>query len=274
MPNPFEQGRRRGGLKAPKFDFGGGSSGQAGQNLLLGYMLAQQKGLGLQQQLGPGAIATGGTDPATGAKFDTKQSRFFTADAQNQLNRITQLKTATKQYEQLANALPAGLVSGGVEALKATITRGNFGTGEIKTYMDARPALAAGVYRAVTGDNRLSDLDASARSLPLFWHPAEGEDTRENKFSFLNLLLDEAERNITPGEPTSKIESLARFQGVVNRAKEKYQQGKLAQTGASASSNFNIDQERELAIQAIQTGKNRQNVAKRFKQRTGIDFNG
>ena len=50
--------------KAPSF----GDESDSGISTLLAYMLSQDKGKGLQQQL-PNAIATEGTDAATGAKF-------------------------------------------------------------------------------------------------------------------------------------------------------------------------------------------------------------
>lgn len=57
-------------ISAPNIGSGGGS----GIGTLLGYMIAQQKGQGLQGQLGNDTTVTGGTDPVTGAKFQTPES--------------------------------------------------------------------------------------------------------------------------------------------------------------------------------------------------------
>lgn len=211
------------------------SSGGGGLSQLMTLMAAQQKSQGTQENMGEGAIPTGGTD-AYGVRYKTEDSRVFTADAQNQLTRIKQLKNALNSYRELADTLPSGIFKDGdisvqgfmgggfAEGLKSDLTRGNFGTGEIKTYKDSRPAIAAGIYRAITGDNRLSDQDAEARSLPLLWDPSEGPDTRSSKFAFIDYLMNEAERNVSPGEPASDIESLSRFQSVINSAKQRYQE--------------------------------------------------
>lgn len=63
MAPKFTPSRKQ--LKTP------GASSGGGGNTLLAYMLAQQKGQGLEQQLG-GAVPTGGVDPSTGARFETK----------------------------------------------------------------------------------------------------------------------------------------------------------------------------------------------------------
>ena len=215
MP-PFKPQRREVEGASP----GGGQSGMA---QLMAYMLSQQKGQGLQQQLGPDAIPVSGTDPSTGGRFETNQSRFFTADAQNQLNRIKQLKGVTREMEKLAVTLPTDLPRAAGTFGISKLTGGRFGTESIKTYSDAIPAASAGVYRAITGDNRLSDEDAAARARPLFWHPLEGEGLREGKYAFLNFMMDEAEKGITPGEPQSPEESLSRWMTFVNKSKEKYQ---------------------------------------------------
>jgi hypothetical protein len=42
---------------------------------------------------------------------------------------------------------------------------------DILTYSDMRPGVAAGLYRAITGDDRISDMDAAQRALPFVPDP-------------------------------------------------------------------------------------------------------
>ena len=215
MASPFNIPQRK--MKAPNFRSGGSN-----QNMLMGYMLAQKKQQQQSQQI-PGAIPTGGTDPVTGTKFETEEARFFTADAQNQLTRIKQLKNVAKGLESLALKLPTDAVKAGTSFGISELTGGRFGTEAVRTYSKATPAAAAGFYRAVTGDNRLSDADAASRATPLFWHPLEGEQTSEGKFSFINFMLDEAERNVSPNPPQDDTESNQRWVEFLNKSTQQFQ---------------------------------------------------
>lgn len=73
MAGPFDNFSKfaGGGAKAPS-----SSKGSTGQNALIAYMLGQQKGQGLQQQLGEGAIPIEGTDKGTGAKYVNLQNKL------------------------------------------------------------------------------------------------------------------------------------------------------------------------------------------------------
>jgi len=202
-------------LSAPK---AGGGNGMA---QLMAYMVAQQKGQAGESQM-PGGQAVRRTDPSTGTTFESGESRKYTADAQNQLNRIMQLKQVVKGVQDLGRTLPTDFMSAAKGTFGAEKLYGRMGSGEHKTYMDSLPAASVGVYRAVTGDNRLSDADAAARAKPLFWHPMEPSDVREGKNAFIDFMMGEAEQNITPGEPTDDVDSMIRWQSFVDNAKKKF----------------------------------------------------
>lgn len=89
MP-PYKPSRKQ--LKAPGQNRGGGNS-------LLGYMIAQQKGQGMEQQLGQGAVATGGVDPSTGARFETQAGQDMDV-------RSTLRKKASEDALKLQQAIP------------------------------------------------------------------------------------------------------------------------------------------------------------------------
>lgn len=79
-------------LRAPSSSRGSGNS-------LLAYMIAQQKGQGLEQQLGAEAIPTGGVDPSTGARFETQAGQNM--DVQGTLR-----KKASEDALKLQQAIP------------------------------------------------------------------------------------------------------------------------------------------------------------------------
>lgn len=216
--------------------------GGSGSNQLMAYMLSQQKAQdtqGIKQQeaqqnlsqIGPNAIATGGK--IEGVDYINEQSRKTTADAQNQLNRVRQIKNVVKGVQELGNTLPTDLFSASVGTLGATKGYGRFGTEQHKTYLDALPTASAATYRAITGDNRLSDADASSRAVPLFWHPMEPETVRQGKNSFVNFMLDQAEKEITPGEPQDPNESLSRWNDFVTQSKQKFDAMQAKNSGQS-----------------------------------------
>lgn len=79
-------------LKAPSSSSGGGNS-------LLAYMIAQHKGQGLGQQMGQDAVATGGVDPSTGARFETQAGQDM--DVRSALR-----KKASEDALKLQQAIP------------------------------------------------------------------------------------------------------------------------------------------------------------------------
>jgi len=90
-------------LKSPGSSKGGGNS-------LLTYILAQKKGEGLEGQLGEDAVATGGINPATGARFETQAG-------QDMAVRETLRKKAAQDAFDLGKTLPT------IRQLKETYTQ-------------------------------------------------------------------------------------------------------------------------------------------------------
>lgn len=86
---------KRRAVSAPKM--GGGSS--AGLGTLLAYMVSQQKGKGLKQELGPSATATRATDPSTGVTYETPEGQAMDV-------RTALMKKASDDVLKLESALP------------------------------------------------------------------------------------------------------------------------------------------------------------------------
>jgi hypothetical protein len=94
------------------------------------------------------------------------------ADLKNQSSIVTELR------DKLAK-IPDSL-SGAASSAAATLTGGILAS-ETKAYNDYLPAAAVKIYRAMTGDTRLSDADAAARAYPLIPKPWEPLSLRESK---------------------------------------------------------------------------------------------
>lgn len=226
-------------VKAPTF--GGGGSDQS--NPFVMWMQKQVYDQQVEKQKADAARLAGGVPTeikADGTTFNMPGARTATADAQNQLTRLKQLRVVANELQSLGSSLPTDYLSALKGVAGAKYAHGRFGSEQHKTYMDALPAASVGLYRAITGDNRLSDADAAARAKPLLWDPMEPEGVREGKNSFLNFMLDEAERNITPdqGEPSNDLDSLMRWQAFVSSSKQKFQQN----SGESVGSQINPNQ--------------------------------
>ena len=181
--------------------------------------LAQQQS---QQMLGAGVPTKAVGESVT---TESPNARYFTAEAENQLTRIKQIKKVTKGLQDLAKTFPTDLPSAAYQSFGAKYMYGRGGTDQTRVYNQGTPAASAGVYRAVTGDNRLSDVDAAQRAKPLFWDTMEPAEVREGKFAFLNFMLDEAEKNVDPmqiGEPKDDSESQLRWDAFVQNSKQKF----------------------------------------------------
>lgn len=254
-----------GGLTAPKISGGDGNYLErmmyAQSKGMMDAQMSQQKAQQTQASLPEGSYQTAAKD-AMGNMFETPGSRFGTADAQNQLTRIKQLKSVVKGVQDLGNTLPTDPIRAFAGSFGAEKAFGRFNTSQWKTYMDVIPTASAGAYRAVTGDNRLSDADAASRAKPLFWDPREPGDVREGKNSFLNYMMDEAENGLTyKAEPKDDMESMIRWQDYVDKAKRRFSEG------------IDVKKEKNDARIAIENGEDDpEKIKMLFKQTTGFEY--
>ena len=141
----------------------------------------------------PNFLLTGKGDPLTEnpeykqkrerelkAQIPTVQQKNDLFSARQQLNNIVGMRN-------LAEKVPAGypgMLSIGTSAL----TRGGLQT-NTRQYLKNFNAYAVSLYRALTGDTRLSDADALRRALPLLWHPSEDKKIRKTSFDSIEKAL-------------------------------------------------------------------------------------
>lgn len=112
-----------------------------------------------------------------------RKAELPTAEAKNKKFEIDNALQSVDFLESLANKVPAGY-AGIVSSGKGFVTRGETET-DTKQYEKEVKAAAAQIYRAYTGDTRLSDEDAAARAYPLLWDPSEGEKLKKSSFERL-----------------------------------------------------------------------------------------
>ena len=115
--------------------------------------------------------ATIGKTPSL--RYGQPKEKTLAATTQRDLSRISAFEGSLNDLESLAKSVPKGRVKGNLANLSSWVTGGGPGLGlseessrNTLTYNQLRPGIAAGLYRAVTGDDRISDMDAAARALP------------------------------------------------------------------------------------------------------------
>jgi len=112
-----------------------------------------------------------------------------TAEIKNNYSNIVNAETAIQKLEELANKVSSSGWQGVVDIQKGKVTRGESNP-ELMQYLKEVKANAAAVYRAYTGDTRLSDQDAAARAYPLLWDPTEGPKLKDISFSRIKDVVN------------------------------------------------------------------------------------
>ncbi len=147
---------------------------------------------------GQGAVGLGGPVP-TAPKVLPQEGGVGTADPQALLKNLDEM-------ERILATIPSGPVQGRVSSAAASLTGGGMQT-NTKLYNDFTPAMATGIYRAVTKDTRLSDADAQARALPLIPKPSEDPKLQKKKIAFIRMALQN-ELNVSPDAFSGLVLSL------------------------------------------------------------------
>jgi hypothetical protein len=109
------------------------------------------------------------------------------------------------QAEQMLKNLPDGGVMEGLKGIAAKVPLvGSTVAGPEKTYQDFTPAFATAVYRAQTGDTRLSDADAAQRAYPLLPALSDTRDVREHKMSIIRDLFNNRQKIVQQQQGVSR----------------------------------------------------------------------
>ncbi len=121
---------------------------------------------------------------------DTKTSTKVTAGKVGTVD-ASGLAQLAATAEKLLNKIPADFWTKSVTQGTTAVLggkRGMAGSDDVQLYNSNRPALAVGIYRATTGDTRLSDSDAQARALPLVPSIGETAAVRAQKLQAIKRL--------------------------------------------------------------------------------------
>jgi hypothetical protein len=126
-----------------------------------------------------------------------EKAKIPTADMKNLLLQTKGQIANLETLRQEARTIKGGW--GGIgNIITAEATRGK-SEGATMRYMRKIPAYSAGMYRSLTGDNRLSDADAAARAKPLLWDPTVDDSLKEPMFNDLELAFKARERLLEKG---------------------------------------------------------------------------
>lgn len=153
-------------------------------------------GLGLQQQAQNDLIKK---------ELEAEQkTKVPTAKMREDLRTVDNQIAMLDEMEKSAKDIPGGW-EGILNSAVGIVTRGKdvFGLNKVdetRLYNSNKPALAVSIYRALTGDTRLSDADAKARALPLLWDTSEDDVIKASKFKFLKNALMNRKKLISSGQ--------------------------------------------------------------------------
>lgn len=126
-----------------------------------------------------------------------EKAKVLPAKIKQDIVGVRQQIANVENLEQLAEQVPSG--AGGMFSIaRGAVTRGAFDK-ETRLYLKQLPAFAAGLYRDLTGDKRLSDEDASARAMPLLWHPSEDESIKKASFENIKKALRSRQKLLQQG---------------------------------------------------------------------------
>ncbi len=121
----------------------------------------------------------------------------------SQEEQLAQVQTQIGNVEVMQGLLEGfrGGFPGAAQLVIAKVTLGGLTKEQqrVFVYNELRPAISAGLYRNITGDKRLSDLDAQTRALPLIPAPWENRAAQALKWKVIKNLLARRERLIRKG---------------------------------------------------------------------------
>jgi hypothetical protein len=161
------------------------------------YGITPEGGLGVIGQVPRGSQVV--VPPATQISMAQEKAKMPTADMKNALTTTRQAKSLINSVVKQSESLEGGY-AGAMQIGKAAINRGAGSSAKYRTYLSTMPATAVSIYRAVTGDTRLSDSDAQARAYPLLWHPNESVDVRKQKNDYIQSMVLAREALLSSGK--------------------------------------------------------------------------
>lgn len=105
-----------------------------------------------------------------------------TAEIKNKYSEIVNAEASLQKLKELADKISSSGWEGAVDIATGKVTRGESNP-ELMQYLKEAKTSAVSLYRAYSGDTRLSDADAESRAYPLLWNPTEGKKLKDVSFS-------------------------------------------------------------------------------------------
>ena len=125
------------------------------------------------------------------------------AETQSANDLLNNLEQMSKSIGDIGNPLQAGIKSSYnkyISSGRGSSSLNKKRDEDLGTYNSISPAAGAAIYRALTGDKRLSDDDAKTRALPLLWKPGESEGIKAKKFALLKKAIQQRTERLSNGQ--------------------------------------------------------------------------
>lgn len=171
-----------------------------------------------------------------------------TADMKNQAIGAQQARILWDELKSQSQGLKGGY-EGMFEMGKAALNRGKGESGNYSLYTENLPSSAVSLYRALTGDTRLSDSDAKSRALPLLWQPSQDVSLRTKKNEFIDKMVMSREKLLLSGKYKDGVIPL------VDLKKEASNIGDTKNTGYSDDVRSKYNALREKGVSAVDAKK-------------------
>ena len=154
--------------------------------------------------------------------FGVKKSGLIPQPAQGKSQNPESMRFAVQDLENTLKKIPTD-VSTGMTAVTSNMLGGEreiggqkIGSNDVQYYQSIAPGTAVGLYRALTGDTRLSDDDAKKRALPFLpriYPTPDTPEVRQRKLDRLKIAIDLASQQ-KKQSPDSPID----FNGLMGQA--------------------------------------------------------
>ena len=120
--------------------------------------------------------------------------KAMTADMKNRLIVLQDIVPQVSLLRGQLDKVPSGIFEGGLQQIGALTGQTSE---DLAAYESSYRAISAGLYRAVTGDTRLSDQDAAERGYKLFPRAWQAEKVRESIWNNLYQMIEVASEGRT-----------------------------------------------------------------------------
>ena len=121
---------------------------------------------------------------------------------------------------------------------------------DVRNYDELRPAVAAGFYRAITGDDRISDRDAAQRALPFVPSLNLSQKTFDERTNIIKTAIQlRQQAGVETRTPIDPSESQRIFYDTINNARKSSRSGAATSSTSSTEDPYVAEARRRGLIQ-------------------------